>query len=225
MKRLLTLAAVAAALRAPALLAQAPDTAGALSDAEVQEAIAYGQAHKNAVVGLTLGGFSTAFMNGRCPGGITPNRSECSYGILVQSPFARIASSAASAAGRYQQYPADSVTAEMRSRLISVTIRPMAPYLGESGWVVIPSPDHVVLQGYAQRRANANDVIQPLRVDKFPTQWTNGQGGVFNGVTAIAWFPESAIPSDDFDIVIVTGGPEARSKVHPGDMRQIGRAH
>jgi hypothetical protein len=226
MRRTLIFAAALAVLRAPALLAQAPDTTAALGDAEVQEAIRYGQAHRNTVVGLTLGAYSTGFMNGRCPPGpILATRAECQYGILVQSPFARIATAAAAAAGRYRPFPADSVNAEMRSRLISVTITPIAPYLGETQWVVIPSADHVVLQGYAQRRADPNDVIQPLRVDKVPVRWSNGQGGNFDGFTAVAWFPETVIPNADFDIVIITGGPEARSKVHPGDMRQVTRAH
>ena len=183
---------------------------------EVQQAIAYGLAHPNINLGLGLGKWHRRCRNSK------DHDSECGFQIVAQGPYGRVVTAASAKAAQYLPFTADSVTAEMRSPVLTIQATPTAPEF-EGRWRQSPPVQRIVLQVKAPR-GETGAVVQPLAVRTYPMRWTNALGGVFDGQGAIAVFDLNQVPAGDFDVVLVTGGREVRATVGARDWQRAAAA-
>jgi hypothetical protein len=129
------------------------------------------------------------------------------YRILLRGPQSRLAALAADAAQKFLPFDPASAPADVTARELDVVAIPGQPlYRPYSGWDVTPPVTHIVL------KTKAGVVVQPLKVEPFPYEWTNAMGGKFTSGGAVARFPLASIPAGDVDVVIVSAqGPYQRT--------------
>jgi len=173
-----------------------------LSEKQIDEAIAFGKTKKSAMV-----------MIGGGDGG---------FGIGFQGPYARVAAKAAEATEKYLPFGRDQIDDELLSPLVSVTAYPMKPSYGRyTGWTVTGAAKHLVLQVKAKKGQPATEAIQPTKTETFPVSWSNAMGGKFESQGIAGWFAVEDIPTEEFDVVVVTGASEFRYSVKPDRRAKI----
>jgi hypothetical protein len=175
----------------------------ALTAAEIDEAIAWGARERKAfayLYGPIAGGMAGSLFRAS---GISPS-------VIAMGPFGRVATEAAIAKRRYLQYDRSSVTPETRLPILIVRAEPPPPSADRSMRSHQPLKiEHIVLQS----RTKGSPAVQPLWAREEPFQWQNGFGATFSGTGVSAGFALSDIPSDDFDIVLITSSGEERAFV------------
>ena len=178
--------------------AQTPDSTPSnlihtLADSEVRAAITLGQSSN--------GPFGYFAMSGT------------TLQVLALGPVGRIATAAAKAKRAYLPFPPESVSTDLRAPLLVVTASPR-PSRGRMLFDV----EHVVIRGLS--RGNSA-LIQPLRVERHPTTWTNRLGGQVVAQDVWAYFNTSVLSLDDLVIVVVTNDGEAKFKVKDNDRAKL----
>jgi len=90
-----------------------------------------------------------------------------------------------------------------------------------SNTISVPAPiEHVVLKS----KAKGETVVQPMKVETEPVEWSNLLGGKVEGNRAVAMFDWSAVrelPAGEFDIVVITPLGERRCKVGTKDRARL----
>lgn len=181
---------LAACVSASALAAQArlADTAYVIDSSAVQAAIDLGlQAKRSTDMGYKYE-IKQMALGVRGMWGETIN-------VTARAPLARIAAAASEAAHRYVPFTVDSVTPAMRAPVLEVIAQPEEPFGVPSQ--PVSSVRHIVLQ-----TRDRETTVQPASVDTLVREWTSS-GNVQHLKGLRVLFPLSAIPADEFDIVVL----------------------
>ena len=173
-----------------------------LSDSEVDAAIAMGRSTKQSV-GFSAVTSASGYLQ--------------DFSLIARGPFGRVAAAAAEAARRGRPFTLDSVSTAMRAPVLMITATPNDPLIARGQIEHIPSPArHMVLRARGV-------TIQPQRVELFRVTWGNIRVGPelrSRGITA--FFDLSAVPAEDFDIVVIQrGGKEHRRTVKQQDRTRL----
>ena len=123
-------------------------------------------------------------------------------------PFGSVATEAATAKRRYLAYNRTTVFRETRLPVLLIRADPPTPAADRSMRSQQPLKiEHIVLQP----RFKGTAAVQPLSAREEPFQWQNGFGATFSGTGVSAAFALADVPSDDFEIVLITSSGEEPS--------------
>lgn len=134
------------------------------------------------------------------------------FHVTVSGPLNRVASAAAANARKYLPFTRDSVTEGMLRPTAVVTVHPKTPEIISGRMQVTPPATHVVLQA---RQPEGAPVVQPTEMVPVPAAWNNPMGAQYESAGALVVFPLEAIPTGEFDVVIVTSAKEYRARIRP----------
>jgi hypothetical protein len=119
------------------------------------------------------------------------------YRMALAGPQTRLTGLARVAAQKYLPFNPADVPSDVSANELEIVIVPGAPlFRPYSGWDVTAPVSHVVL------KSKAGIVVQPLKVQTFPWEWSNAAGGKFSSGGATVRFPMD-LPPGDLDVVIV----------------------
>lgn len=190
-----------------------------LSDAEVNAAIAAGQNKKfdHLIASCSAhADFATVF-NGNMAGGVQPTGA---YQVTIATPSGQIAYLAASAKRLYKKFGIADVTEDMRAPGLVVLAEPNAPSRDNKTTTIASPLEALVLKS----KIKPDAVAQPTGLMTEPVEWTNLVGGKVNGTRGTAHFElgdVKALPTGDFDVVLVTQAGERRCKVGANDRAKL----
>lgn len=194
-------------------------SAQSLSDADVAAAIKAGESKKfdNLVSSCQAGAGFGESLGANMAGGVQRTGT---YVVTFSLNQGRIAFMAANAKRLYKTLTLDQVGEELRSPTVFVSVEPSQPSTTSNTISVPALIEHVVLKS----KAKSEMVVQPLKVDTEPVEWSNLLGGKVEGNRAVARFDSNAVrelPPGDFDVVVVTPNGERRCKVGAKDRRTL----
>ena len=168
-----------------------------LTDAEVQTALAIGQAKQTRSV-------TTACL---AAGGM----GEVGYLVTLASNTGRIALQAERAQKNYEPYGLAQVTFDLRLPAVYVTVDPQDPQRRSASYATAQPITRVVLKS----KADPAQVVPPATFGLEDVSWGNGFGGTFSGTRAVARFDAAAVHAlkGDVDVAVVTPTGERRCKI------------
>ncbi|MGE5246210.1 MAG: hypothetical protein ACM3SQ_18445 [Betaproteobacteria bacterium] len=198
------------------VLVPVPAAGQALSDVQIEAAIAAGRTRKpvDLVVSCTATiGFGTGIVAG-IAGGRQPTGA---FSVAVSDSEGRIAALAFQARRVHEPFTKDNVSGDLKRQAVFVTVEPNAPARSDE-ILAVPSPiESVVLQSRQQREA----VARPLRIGTEPVEWSDRLGDSITSNRAAALFSLDSVrglPPGDVDVVVLTEAGERRCTI-PGDDR------
>ena len=182
----------------------APTAAQELTDDQIREAIILGTAGRGVTSDCvaTSGLLDFGEMNG-------------AFTTYVEGPYGRIMRLAREAKKKYLPFGLDTVSPDMRAGVVTVTATPSGPSIVSGKWHRTAAASHLVLKTKPSK-GQEPIVLQPLKFEPFPMEWSNALGGKWQGQGAVATFDFAAVkglPHQEFDVVVITDAGERRCKV------------
>lgn len=181
-----------------------------LTDEEVAAALRAGEGRRVAQLAascVATVGFKQSFTARVEPGGI---RRTGAFSVVMATNVGRIAALAADAKRLYQPFSVESVSEELRSRRVYISVEPKEPVSNGNVLSVAPTVDHVVLQA----RGRGERTLQPVRVDTEAMEWFSVYAsGRLEGNRVVAVFEGADVgelQAGDLEVVVITPNGERR---------------
>lgn len=143
-----------------------------------------------------------------------------SFNVIVATNRGLIASLAYDAKRLYKTLAPESITENLRTPAVFVTVTPLDPSRSSSTITVAAPIEHVVVKS----KVNKDAVIQPENIEKESVEWSNLVGGKVEANKATARFTIDSfkeLPLGDFDIVVITTAGERSCKVGEKDRAML----
>lgn len=144
------------------------------------------------------------------------------YSVVVNGPLIRIANRTAEAKQKYLPFTKTDVTDEMKLNTFTVIVSPDRPVLSNGRWRRAAPATHFVIKTRPVDKKVVPEVIQPLRVDLVPAEWSNALGMKIDSQGLVAVFDAASVPTGiDLDFVVITDQGERDCTLKSGDRANV----